>query len=392
MIPRPVHLDHLTRSLAESPVVVLLGPRQVGKTTLAGHMAARWPGAVHHFDLEDPDDQARLADAAFVLRPLKGLVVLDEIQTRPDLFPLLRVLADRPGRPTSFLILGSAAPELTHRAAESLAGRVAFHELDGLALDEIALATTSDDGLHDRWLRGGFPRAYLAPDLEGSRNWREAFIRTYLERDVPQLGIRLPALTLRRFWTMLAHYHGQTWNGHELARAMGVSGKTVSRYLDILEGTFMAYRLPSWHANLGKREVKSPKVYLSDSGIVHSLMGIGDMHGLLAHPKCGASWEGFLLHEVIRRTQARRGEAFFWSVHSGAELDLLIVRDGRRMGFEFKLTAAPKVTPSMRSCREALTLEHLYVVCHGVGEPRPMAEGITAVPAGCLAGAKWKPW
>jgi len=391
MIPRPIHLDQLARRLANFPVVAMLGPRQVGKTTLARQLAAQWQGPVRHFDLEDPDDQARLADPAFVLRPLTGLVVLDEIQTRPDLFPLLRVLADRPDTPARFLLLGSAAPELLRHTAETLAGRVAFHELDGLALDEIAPDEAGADWLDTRWLRGGFPRALLADDLAGSREWRDAFIRTYLERDLPQLGINLPAITLRRFWTMLAHYHGQTWNGSELARALGVSDKTVSRYLDILEGTFMAFRLPPWHANLGKREVKSPKVYVADTGILHSLLGVGGLDDLLAHPKCGASWEGFMLHEVIRRTGAQRGEVFFWGVHTGAELDLLIHRGDRRLGFEIKLTRSPKVTPSMRSAREALGLDQVYVVCHGEGEPWPLAEGITAVPAMCLASPKWQP-
>lgn len=391
MIPRPAHLDQLVRSLADFPVVALLGPRQVGKTTMAGQLAAQWDGPVAHFDLEDPDDQARLADPAFVLRPLTGLVVLDEIQTRPDLFPLLRVLADRPDFPARFLLLGSAAPELLRHTAQTLAGRVAFHELDGLALDELAAAQPATDWLDTRWLRGGFPRSLLAGNLASSRTWRDAFIRTYLERDLPQLGISLPAITLRRFWTMLAHYHGQTWNGSELARAMGVSDKTVTRYLDILEGTFMAFRLLPWHTNMGKREVKSPKVYLADTGIFHSLLGVGSLDNLLAHPKCGASWEGFMLHEIIRRTGAQRGEAFFWSVHTGAELDLLVNREGRRLGFEFKLTRSPAVTPSMRSSREVLGLDHLYVICHGEGEPWPLAEGITAVPALCLATSRWQP-
>lgn len=391
MIPRSTHLDQLAHRLANFPVVAMLGPRQVGKTTLARQLAAQWDGPVRHFDLEDPDDQARLADPAFVLRPLTGLVVLDEIQTRPDLFSLLRVLADRPDTPARFLILGSAAPELLRHTAETLAGRVVFHELDGLALDEIASVESGSDWIDTRWLRGGFPRSLLATDLAGSREWRDAFICTYLERDLPQLGINLPAITLRRFWTMLAHYHGQTWNGSELARALGVSDKTVSRYLDILEGTFMAFRLPPWHTNLGKREVKSPKVYLADTGILHHLLGIGGLDDLLAHPKCGASWEGFILHEIIHRTAAQRGEVFFWSVHTGAELDLLIHRNGRRLGFEIKLTQSPKVTHSMRSCREVLELDQLYVVCHGEGEPWPLSEGITAVPAGCLATQQWKP-
>lgn len=389
MIPRLAHLNLLTDRLANFPVVAMLGPRQVGKTTLARQLAAQWSGSVKHFDLEDPEDQARLTDPAFVLRPLTGLVVLDEIQARPDLFPLLRVLADRPDIPARFLLLGSAAPELMRHTAETLAGRVAFHELDGLALDEIAPLQSGDGWLDGRWLRGGFPRAFLAKTIAGSREWREAFIRTYLERDLPQLGISLPALTLRRFWTMLAHYHGQTWNGSELGRALGVSDKTVSRYLDILEGTYMAFRLPPWHVNLGKREIKFPKVYVSDSGILHSLLGVGGVDDLLAHPKCGASWEGFIIREIMRRSNVRRGEAFFWGVHTGAELDLLIHQNGRSIGFEVKLTRSPKITPSMRSAIEILELDHLYVMCHGTGTPWPLAEKITAVPAICLASSLW---
>ena len=391
MIPRKAHLDHLAHSLANFPVVALLGPRQVGKTTLARLLAARWSGEVKHFDLEDPEDQARLADPSFVLRPLTGLVILDEIQTRPDLFPLLRVLADRPETPARFLILGSAAPELMRHTAESLAGRVVFHELDGLGLDEIASARSGTKWLDERWLRGGFPRAFLANTLAGSREWREAFVRTYLERDLPQLGITLPALTLRRFWTMVAHYHGQTWNSSELSRALGVSDKTVSRYLDILEGTYMVFRLPPWHANIGKREVKAPKVYVADCGVLHTLLGVADLDTLLAHPKCGASWEGFLIHEIIRRTGAKQGEVFFWGVHTGAEVDLLVNKDGRRFGFEIKLTRSPSVTPSMRSALKSLSLQHLYVFCHGEGEPWPLAEGITAVPALALAASAWEP-
>jgi hypothetical protein len=381
MIPRPFHLRQLTQGLRQFPILALLGPRQVGKTTLARQLAAEWPGPTHHFDLEDPDDQARLTDAAFILRPLTGLVVLDEIQTRPDLFPLLRVLADRPDTPARFLILGSAAPELLKNTAESLAGRVAFHELDGIDIDEI-----SPDQLDMRWLRGGFPRALLADNDGASRTWREAFIRTYLERDLPQLGITLPAITLRRFWTMVGHYHGQTWNGSELARALGVSDKTTTRYLDILEGTYMAWRLRPWHSNLGKREIKAPKVYLSDTGILHSLLGISSQDNLLAHPKCGASWEGFVIQEIVRHAGIHHRDAYFWGLHSGAELDLLIMRDGRRLGFEVKLTRSPKVMPSMRTAIEALELEHLYVVCHGSGEPWPLAEKISAVPLSEIGG------
>jgi predicted AAA+ superfamily ATPase len=388
MLSRSLHLNRLTQRLASFPVVALLGPRQVGKTTLARQLAASWQAPVKHFDLEDPDDLARLADPAFVLRPLTGLVILDEIQTRPDLFPLLRVLADRPDTPARFLILGSAAPELLKHTAESLAGRVTFHELDGFGFDELAEINppaTETNWIDTRWLRGGFPRSLLASDSGTSREWRDAFIRTYLERDLPQLGINLPALTLRRFWTMLAHYHGQTWNSSEIARSLGVSDKTVGRYLDILEGTYMAYRLLPWHTNLGKREVKAPKVYVSDTGLLHSLLGVARMDDLRAHPKCGASWEGMILHELIRRSGAQRGEAFFWGVHTGAELDLLIIKNGKRLGFEIKLTRSPTVTASMRSAQDVLQLEHLYVICHGEDSSWPLSDGITAVPSGSIA-------
>jgi predicted AAA+ superfamily ATPase len=283
------------------------------------------------------------------------------------------------------LLLGSAAPALLETTAETLAGRVVFHKLDGLSLQEIQSEPTEPDWLDNRWLRGGFPRALLATDETSSQEWREAFIRTYLERDLPQLGINLPALTLRRFWTMLAHYHGQTWNGSELARSLGVSDKTVSRYLDILEGTYMAYRLLPWHANAGKREVKAPKVYIADSGLLHSLLGIATHDALLAHPKCGASWEGFVLREVMRQLDAKRNEVFFWGVHAGAELDLLVLKGGLRLGFEVKLTKSPRLTHSMRSARETLKLDHLYVLCHGSGSAWPLAEGITAMPAAEIA-------
>jgi len=392
MIPRQVHLEQLSAGLARFPIAALLGPRQVGKTTLARHLAAQWQGPTKRFDLEDPDDLAKLSDPSFVLRPLTGLVVLDEIQLRPDLFPLLRVLADRSDLPARFLILGSAAPELMRHASETLAGRVVFHELNGLTLDEISAPQPHGaNWLDERWLRGGFPRALLTPDLAGSWQWRDAFIRTYLERDLPQLGITLPAVTMRRFWTMIAHYHGQTWNGSELARALGVSDKTVSRYLDILEGTYMAFRLLPWHTNLGKRELKAPKVYIADSGILHTLLGLRTLDDLMSHPKCGASWEGFILREIIRCCGAERNEIYYWGVHTGAELDLLIIKGQRRLGFEVKLTRSPKVTASMRSAYELLNLDQLYVVCHGEGEPWPLSEGMTAVPARCLATSAWLP-
>ncbi|OHE78840.1 MAG: hypothetical protein A3F67_09885 [Verrucomicrobia bacterium RIFCSPHIGHO2_12_FULL_41_10] len=388
MILRQPILQELKERLTHFPIVAILGPRQVGKTTLAKELAKKWKkGPVTHFDLEDPDDLARLADPAFVLKSLTGLVVLDEIQIRPDFFPLLRVLADRKPLPARFLILGSAAPELLKNSSESLAGRVSFFELHGLSLIELSRSSKKPDStcLSDRWIRGGFPGSLLARNLLLSQEWRTSFIRTYLERDLPQLGITLPSITLRRFWTMLAHYHGQTWNGSELGRSLGVTDKTVSRYLDILEGTFMTFRLLPWSCNVKKREVKAPKIYLTDSGIFHSLLSIGDQHELLAHPKCGASWEGFMIQEVIHYLNALPREIFFWKLHSGAELDLLVIKNGRKLGFEFKLTNSPSVTASMKIALETLQLDHLYVICYGVGEPWPLAEKISAVPAMSLA-------
>jgi predicted AAA+ superfamily ATPase len=383
MIIRAVLLKELQKRFTHFPVVAILGPRQVGKTTLAKVLVKAWRnGSVTHFDLEDPEDLARLSDPSFVLKSLKGLVVLDEIQLRPDLFSLLRVLADRKPLPARFLILGSAAPELLKNSAESLAGRISFLELPGVSLSEFVASSKKSVSvcLNARWVRGGFPRSLLAKNLPLSQEWRTSFIRTYLERDLPQLGINLPAITLRRFWTMLAHYHGQTWNGSELACSLGVSDKTVSRYLDILEGTFMAFRLLPWSTNIKKREVKAPKVYLTDSGILHSLLGIGDQHELLAHPKCGASWEGFLIQEVIWHLRASPKELFFWTLHSGAELDLIVLKNKKRLGFEFKLTNAPKVTSSMKVALEALHLNHLYVICYGEGKPWALTKNISAVP------------
>lgn len=380
MILRDHHANRVSTLLGQFAIVALLGPRQVGKTTLARQLAANWPGERHHFDLEDPDDQNRLSDPAFALRPLTGLVVLDEIQLRGDLFPLLRVLADRPDTPARFLILGSASPQLMRHASESLAGRAAFHEIDGFCLDEIGY-----DRLDQRWLRGGFPRAFLATTEKESRDWKDAFIRTYLERDLPQLGLKLSAVTIRRFWTMLAHYHGQTFNSSELSRALGVTDKTVARYRDILEGTFLTWRLRPWHTNLGKREVKAPKIYLSDTGLLHQLLGIQSRESLLAHPKCGASWEGFALREILHHTQTTADQAYFWGVHTGAELDLLLQNDTRRIGFEIKLTSSPAITPSMRSALDTLELNHLYVVCAGGDRAWPLSERITALPLAALS-------
>jgi predicted AAA+ superfamily ATPase len=300
------------------------------------------------------------------------LIVLDEIQTHAHLFPALRVLADRPNRPAQFLILGSAAPELAQRSAESLAGRVAYHELTGFDLAEVGV-----QNLRRLWVHGAFPRAYLE-DSAASNRWRTEFTRSYLERDIPALGLRLPPATLRRFWSMLAHYHGQTWNGAELARSFGVSEKTVRHYLDILAATFMVRVLPPWHENLGKREVKAPKVYLSDSGILHTLLGLESETALLGHPKVGASWEGFAMQQVISTLGANAQQCYFWKLHSGAELDLLIQRDGKRRGFEFKLTDSPRVSASMHTAVRYLKLDSLHVV-HAGAHSYPMAEHIHAL-------------
>lgn len=374
MIERSRHLAEVRGLLAEFPVAALIGARQVGKTTLARRIAADWTGERHHFDLEDPRTEARLAAPMLALEPLRGLVVLDEIQRHPELFPVLRVLADRPGTPARFLLLGSAAPEITRQSAESLAGRVAYHELPGLDLGE-----TGAGRLDALWLRGSFPRSLLAASESSSLRWRREFIRAYLERDIPALGLRLAPATLRRFWSMLAHYHGQTWNGSELARAFGVTERTVRHYLDILAATFMVRVLPPWHANLGKRQVKAPKVYLADSGILHGLLDIDTPEALRGHPKAGASWEGFALHQVVRRLGVEWSACHYWKLHTGAELDLFVQDGGRRLGFEFKCSDAPRMTPSMASAMEHLRLDRLYVV-HAGRERFPLGRNIEALP------------
>ena len=373
MIERSGHLQRLRDLLDQFPVVGLIGARQVGKTTLAKAYAARFEGEVTRFDLENPRDLYRLEDPMFALENLRGLVILDEVQLRPELFPILRVLADRDDRPARFLVLGSASPELLRQSSESLAGRIAYQELDGLSLEEVGT-----ENVAALWLRGGFPLSYLAPSEPASGLWRQQFIRTYLERDLSELGIQLPPVTMRRFWTMLAHYHGEIWNGAELARAFGVSDKTVRGYLDTLVSTFMAKRLDPWHENVAKRQVKSPKIYLADSGILHTLLGLESRDDLLGHPKVGASWEGFAIGEVVAHLGARPEECFFWKLHSGAELDLLIRRGNLRRGFELKLTSSPRVTSSMRSAQETLGLDELVVI-HAGTESYPLASGILAV-------------
>lgn len=373
MIDRTNDVAAVERLMRTFPVVAVLGARQVGKTTLAATLAERHAKATH-FDLEDPRSVGRLSEPMYALEPLRGLIVLDEVQHAPDIFKVLRVLADRPRRPARFLVLGSATPDLLRQSSESLAGRIAYYELGGLSLADVGPGR-----LRRLWLRGGFPRAFLARSEAESSTWRRQFVRTYVERDLSSLGVQISPANVQRFFTMLAHYHAQTWNGAELARAFGVTEKTVKHYLDVLASTFMARRLQPFFSNLAKREVKAPKVYLTDSGLLHALLGIEREDDLLGHPKVGASWEGFALAEVVRAMGARAEECFFWAVHTGAELDLLIVRGTERRGFEFKLTDAPKITPSMRSAIDALKLTRLDVI-HAGGEEFPLGERVHAVP------------
>jgi predicted AAA+ superfamily ATPase len=374
MIDRLAYLERLAAAVNRSPVTALLGPRQSGKTTLARAFAQGKPATI--FDLESQPDRMRLQNPEMMLDSLQGLVVLDEIQTMPELFEVLRVLVDREDsrekRRRRYLILGSASPALVKRASESLAGRVEFVELSGFNLAE-----TGNQAWRTLWLRGGFPRAYLAQSDEDSLAWREGFIRTFLERDIPQLGITIPAAAMRRFWTMLAHYHGQVWNASELARSMSVSDKTARAYLDILTGTYMVRQLQPWFENIGKRQVKSPKIYLRDTGLLHSLLGLVDLYSLAGHPKVGASWEGFVIEQVHQAV--RPAEMYFWATHGGAELDLFMLLNGRRIGVEVKYSEAPRLTPSMRSAIQVLRLERLWVVYPG--EQRyPIHDQVMVVP------------
>ncbi|HEU4382941.1 MAG TPA: ATP-binding protein [Anaeromyxobacteraceae bacterium] len=373
MIGRSAHVAELTRLFRSHPVVAILGPRQVGKTTLARVFAAARRGEAHRFDLENPDDVSRLSEPMLALDRLAGLVIIDEIQRRPDLFQALRVLVDRPQSRARFLVLGSASPDLLRQSSETLAGRIAYHQLGGFSLGEVGVGRRAR-----LWQRGGFPRSYLARTEGDSYEWRSQFVGTFLERDIPLLGLRLPAASLRRFWAMLAHYHGRTWNASELARSFGLSDTAVRGYLDALQGTFMVRLLQPWSENLGKRQVKAPKVYLADSGLLHVLLGIRDAAQLDVHPKVGASFEGFALHELATHLGADPAECFFWATYQGAELDLLVVRGRRRRGFEFKLTTSPAVTKSTRIALQDLRLDGIDVV-HAGSRTFPLAEGIRAV-------------
>ena len=375
MIDRPGETGRVKSLLRTFPVVGILGARQVGKTTLARMVMRSLGRHAAYFDLENPVDVARLADPMLALSPLKGLVVIDEIQRQPELFSVLRVLADRPRHTARFLVLGSASPHFVRQSSETLAGRIAYHALAGFALDEIGVAHT------DRlWVRGGFPHSYLARSAGQSLLWRRSFVQTFLERDIPLLGINIRAETLRRFWSMLAHYHGQIWNSSEFARSFGVADTTIRGYLDILSGTFMVRQLRPWHENISKRQMKAPKVYIADSGILHALLNLQSLDDIEGHPKVGASWEGFIVEQILRQFQARPEESYFWATHAGAEIDLFVVRGKKRIGVEVKRTVSPAVTPSMRIALTDLKLSHLYVV-HAGEETFPMQKRITAVAA-----------
>jgi len=369
-IARERYVQQVRDALARAPIIALLGPRQCGKTTLARTIASEMPST--YFDLESPADFSRLQNPEYVLGQLRGLVVIDEIQSRPDLFAVLRVLADRPEKPARFLILGSASPSLVKGVSESLAGRVEFVDLHGFDLSEVGA-----EKMERLWIRGGFPRSFLAASEADSLAWREGLIRTYLQRDLPELGLRISSTAMRRFWTMLAHYHGRTWNASELARAMGLSDKTVRAYLDILTDTFMVRQLQPWHANVGKRQVKAPKIYLRDTGLLHALLRLPDQEAVLGHPIAGFSWEGFAIEQVLRI--AAIPDAFFWSTYSGAELDLLFLHEGRWIGVECKYSDAPAVTRSMRSAMEDLKLHRLWIIAP-VKARYPLAPGIEVCP------------
>jgi predicted AAA+ superfamily ATPase len=369
-------LENVVLRLQESPAVVLLGARQMGKTTLAGQVAKQF-GATTVFDLERSTGRAALQNTPeLALADCQGLVVIDEIQRMPELYSILRPLCDDLDRKANFLLLGSASPELVRGVSESLAGRVQFVSVSGFSLDD--LGGHQQDRL---WIRGGFPRAYLAETDEAAQRWLEGFRQTFLERDIPGLGLRVAAAALERFWTMMAHYHGQTWNAAELGRAMSVNPGTVNHYRDILAGTYLARVLPPWHENLRKRQVKAPKVYLRDSGLLHHFLGLTSLAGLRAHPRYGASWEGFAIEQTLIHLGER--DAYFWSTQSGAELDLLLMRQGQRWGFEFKCSDAPTTNKSMHIALADLGLKHLWVVYPGHDRYR-LADHITALPLACL--------
>ena len=375
MIQRPHAFNRVRNVFQVHPIAALLGPRQCGKTTLARMIAEREHSTF--FDLENPVDVRRLSTPMQAFEGLSGLVVVDEVQRQPSLFELLRVLVDRPLNKTRFLLLGSASPRLVKDVSESLAGRIGFVDLSGFDLREVGT-----ESYNDLWIRGGFPRSFLASGDSSSMIWREDFIRTFLERDIPQFGITIPAETLRRFWTMIAHYHGQVWNSAEFARSLGTSENTARRYLDILVGTYMVRILPPWFENISKRQVKAPKIYIRDSGVLHTLLQLPTRADVQGHPKLGASWEGFALEQLLTLLETK--DNYFWSTYSGAELDLLVMIGSKRYGFEFKYSDAPGHTRSMSVAIQDLSLEHLWVVYPG-NQEYPLDAKSSAIPASSIS-------
>ena len=370
-IIRHADIDKATRLLKTNPVVALLGPRQCGKTTLARQITEKIKGEIHFFDCENPREAQRLSDPLTALNDLAGVVIIDEIQRVPEIFPVLRVLADRE-KNVRYLLLGSASPQLLRQSSETLAGRIAFMELSGFHLENIPAAKTET-----LWLRGGFPRSYLADDDAGSFEWRQNFIATFLEKDIPNLGLQIPPRMLHRFWSMLAHYHGQLFNASEIGRSLGVSDQTARRYLDLLTATYMIRETRPWFYNTKKRLIKSPKIYFRDSGILHALLSIENKTGLTGHPKLGASWEGFVVEEVIKSLGIRDNQTYFWGVHTGAEIDLIFEKNGRLYGVEVKHSLAPSVTPSIKTALEELSLAHVWILYPGK-EKYALSDKVTA--------------
>lgn len=370
MIERTELLEEVKSALKRNRVVALIGPRQCGKTTLARQILS--PDSPNYFDLENPVSLTRLDEPMTALQDLPGIIVIDEVQRRPDLFPILRVLVDREPLPARFLILGSASPALLRQSSESLAGRITIITMSGFSLEEVGIENQGK-----LWQRGGFPRSYLANNDSESFEWRRDFVLTFLERDVPQFGVQIPSTSLFRFWSVLAHYHGQIWNVAETARTLNIGETTARRYMDLLQDLFMVRQLQPWYANLSKRQVKSPKLYFRDSGLLHYLLGIKSEGELVLHPRMGASWEGYVIEEIIK--SARPDEVYFWATYSGAELDLLLIKDQQRIGVECKRMDAPKLTPSMRTAMEDLELDKLIVVYPG-SQPYSLVKGINVLP------------
>lgn len=361
MIQRVAVLHNIQSALKRAPVVALLGPRQCGKTTLARHIVP--PDSENYFDLEDPFSLERLAQPKAAFDFLKGIVVIDEVQRKPDLFPILRVLADRRPLRTRCLILGSASPDLLKQSSESLAGRLEIIPMSGFTLKEVGFQK-----IEKLWIRGGYPVSFLSRSDADSMTWRKNFVQTILERDLPMLGVRFPAPLLFRLWAMLAHYHGQVWNGAEIARSLEVSEPTVKRYVEFLEGLFLVRQLKPWFANVGKRQVKSPKLYIRDSGVLHYFLGAENRRALLVNPRMGASWEGFVIEEILKAVP--HDDAFFWATQNQAEIDLVLLRKGKLVGIECKRTDTPRLTPSMRNALRDLPLDHIWVIHPGTRSVR----------------------